>query len=257
MTPNSLAHKSGCAPTAPSASWPDGSARADRAVGRRGARRRCPRHLPARLGRARRAQAGQRRRHPGRGPTELARPERQALVDGLLPISGSRAGARSIELTVVVQPEVRPWRYPPTGDFLYGDWLRDDFEADGPPQPAAQAGPGHHHRVDAGRRPPAAGSATGRAARPRTAGRPGPGQRRWHPRAAGRPARRHPQRRADASPASGPRWPPARSGPRTPPPTGRWPSYRPSTDRCSSTPGSSTSPGATATRRGATTCWRR
>lgn len=61
--------------------------------------------------------------------------ERRALVDGLLPISGQPAGARPIELTVVVQAEIRPWRYPPTGDFLYGDWLREEIEANGPPQP--------------------------------------------------------------------------------------------------------------------------
>lgn len=62
--------------------------------------------------------------------------ERRALTDGLIPISGTRAGSRSIELTAVVQSAVRPWRYPPTADFLYGDWLRDEIEASGPPQPA-------------------------------------------------------------------------------------------------------------------------
>lgn len=61
--------------------------------------------------------------------------ERRALVDGLLQISGPRVGARSVELTVVVQSDVRPWRFPPTCDFLYGDWLRAAIEADGPPQP--------------------------------------------------------------------------------------------------------------------------
>lgn len=61
--------------------------------------------------------------------------ERRILVDGLLLISGRRVGARPVELTVVVQSGVRPWRYPPTCDFLYGDWLRQEIEADGPPQP--------------------------------------------------------------------------------------------------------------------------
>lgn len=61
--------------------------------------------------------------------------QRRALVDGLRSISGPRVGARPIELTVVVQAEVRPWRYPPTADFLYGDWLREQIEASGPPQP--------------------------------------------------------------------------------------------------------------------------
>jgi hypothetical protein len=57
--------------------------------------------------------------------------ERRTLIDGLLPISGRHARngpARPLELTIVVQSEVRPWRYPPALDFQYGDWLRREFE---------------------------------------------------------------------------------------------------------------------------------
>ncbi|WP_448317274.1 aminoglycoside adenylyltransferase family protein [Streptomyces sp. CO7] len=54
---------------------------------------------------------------------------RRALLAGLLPVSGSRNGRRPLEVTVVVQSQVRPWRYPPEGDFLYGEWLRDSYEA--------------------------------------------------------------------------------------------------------------------------------
>ena len=61
--------------------------------------------------------------------------DRRALLGGLLHISGSRNTARPIELTVVVQSEVRPWRYPPTGDFLYGEWMRTEYEAGEVPQP--------------------------------------------------------------------------------------------------------------------------
>ncbi|WP_204016316.1 aminoglycoside adenylyltransferase family protein [Sphaerimonospora thailandensis] len=61
--------------------------------------------------------------------------EREALLAGLFEISGSAAGVRPIELTVVVQSEVRPWRFPPIGDFLYGEWLRDEFEAAGVRRP--------------------------------------------------------------------------------------------------------------------------
>ncbi|MDH6493941.1 putative nucleotidyltransferase [Streptomyces sp. SAI-149] len=61
--------------------------------------------------------------------------ERRALLDGLLQISGSRNNARPVELTVIVQSEVRPWRYPPTGDFLYGEWLRTEYESGQVPQP--------------------------------------------------------------------------------------------------------------------------
>ncbi|MFI7430074.1 aminoglycoside adenylyltransferase family protein [Micromonospora sp. NPDC049836] len=61
--------------------------------------------------------------------------ERRQLLDGLFPLSGSRNQARPVELTVVVQSEVRPWRFPPTCDFHYGEWLRQDFEVGGPPPP--------------------------------------------------------------------------------------------------------------------------
>lgn len=61
--------------------------------------------------------------------------ERRALVDGLLPISGFADGLRPVELTVVVQSEVRPWRFPPTCDFCYGEWLRTKLESGRPPQP--------------------------------------------------------------------------------------------------------------------------
>nr|WP_260190415.1 aminoglycoside adenylyltransferase family protein [Actinophytocola gossypii] len=60
-------------------------------------------------------------------------PRRRSLLDGLLAVSGN--GARPVELTVVVHGDVRPWRYPPTGDFLYGEWLRHEYEAGTLPQP--------------------------------------------------------------------------------------------------------------------------
>lgn len=47
-------------------------------------------------------------------------------------MSGSRAvrgPARSIELTIVLGSDVRPWRYPPRLDFQYGDWWRAEYEA--------------------------------------------------------------------------------------------------------------------------------
>jgi predicted nucleotidyltransferase len=56
--------------------------------------------------------------------------DKRALIDGLTPISGRHATAgpaRPIELTIVVEADVRPWRFPPLLDFLYGDWLRPEF----------------------------------------------------------------------------------------------------------------------------------
>jgi streptomycin 3"-adenylyltransferase len=61
--------------------------------------------------------------------------KRRALLAGLLEISGLTHTIRPVELTVVVQSEVRPWRTPPIGDFLYGEWLRDELETGRPPRP--------------------------------------------------------------------------------------------------------------------------
>jgi predicted nucleotidyltransferase len=66
--------------------------------------------------------------------------QRRALVAGILPISGVAVGARPLELTVVVQADVRPWRYPPIGDFLYGEWLRADYQAGVVPAPGLMPG---------------------------------------------------------------------------------------------------------------------
>ncbi|RFA29236.1 hypothetical protein CAI21_10750 [Alkalilimnicola ehrlichii] len=64
--------------------------------------------------------------------------ERSNLLSRLLRISG-RVGespaARPLELTVLNVPDVVPWRYPPAAEFVYGEWLRDDFEAGSVPQP--------------------------------------------------------------------------------------------------------------------------
>ncbi|GAA2593508.1 nucleotidyltransferase [Streptomyces tubercidicus] len=61
--------------------------------------------------------------------------QRHSLLEGLLQISGLISGVRPVELIVAVQSEVRPWRFPPTGDFLFGEWLREEFVAGGVPQP--------------------------------------------------------------------------------------------------------------------------
>lgn len=54
------------------------------------------------------------------------RDEKRRLVDCLLVLSRA---PRPIELTIVVESELRPWRYPPSFDFQYGDWLRPQFES--------------------------------------------------------------------------------------------------------------------------------
>jgi predicted nucleotidyltransferase len=68
----------------------------------------------------------------------MAARQRRELVDGLLEISGVRARrgpARPVEVTIVLQGDVRPWRYPPRQEFLYGEWLRDSYERGAVPEP--------------------------------------------------------------------------------------------------------------------------
>ncbi|GAA2649257.1 aminoglycoside adenylyltransferase family protein [Streptomyces vastus] len=66
--------------------------------------------------------------------------ERRALVHGLLEVSECQArsgpGRRPVELTLIAQDDVRPWRCPPHCEFLYGEWLRDEFERGMVPAPA-------------------------------------------------------------------------------------------------------------------------
>ena len=57
--------------------------------------------------------------------------EREALIRGLLERSRSKEhrDGRHLEVTVVVLPDIRPWRYPPPLELQYGDWWRSEFEA--------------------------------------------------------------------------------------------------------------------------------
>jgi predicted nucleotidyltransferase len=64
-----------------------------------------------------------------RRPTTQA--EKQRLVHDLMATSGRRTSQgtlRRIELTIVVERDVKPWHYPPSLDFQYGDWLREQFK---------------------------------------------------------------------------------------------------------------------------------
>jgi predicted nucleotidyltransferase len=67
--------------------------------------------------------------------------EKRQLVEGLMAISAPSpppGPERCVELTVVAQAQVRPWRYPPSFDLQYGEWLRERFErGDSPPLQAA------------------------------------------------------------------------------------------------------------------------
>ena len=66
-----------------------------------------------------------------RGTTDA---ERRRLVEALLALSvppsaydPAKPEERPIELTIVVEDEIRPWRFPARMDVQYGDWDRADF----------------------------------------------------------------------------------------------------------------------------------
>ncbi|MBI5151767.1 MAG: DUF4111 domain-containing protein [Candidatus Pacebacteria bacterium] len=63
---------------------------------------------------------------------ETTKEEKIQLEKALLKISGIYTISKDlmpIELTIIVKSHINPWHYPPTFDFLYGDWMRKDFEA--------------------------------------------------------------------------------------------------------------------------------
>ena len=61
---------------------------------------------------------------------QTTRDEKGRILARLLSVSGTSPAAappRPVELTIVVWSEIRPWRYPPTMDFQYGEWWRERF----------------------------------------------------------------------------------------------------------------------------------
>ena len=65
--------------------------------------------------------------------------QRKALVDRLMGISGAIGNAqavRPLELTVITLSDVVPWQFPPRAEFVYGEWLRQEFEDGSVPEPA-------------------------------------------------------------------------------------------------------------------------
>jgi predicted nucleotidyltransferase len=55
--------------------------------------------------------------------------EKRRLVELLLALSGWGGSiGRPIELDIVLESEIRPWRYPPPFDFYFDELLRQEFE---------------------------------------------------------------------------------------------------------------------------------
>ena len=64
--------------------------------------------------------------------------QRQVLLTRLMEVSGTIGNihtVRPIELTVIRVADVVPWRYPPRSEFVYGEWLRKEFDAGAVPNP--------------------------------------------------------------------------------------------------------------------------
>lgn len=64
---------------------------------------------------------------------------RAALMTDLLSVSafpGTDAKCRALEVTVLNQADIVPWRYPARRQMQFGEWLRDDINA-GVFEPAA------------------------------------------------------------------------------------------------------------------------
>lgn len=63
---------------------------------------------------------------------------RKDLIDGMLSISArpaTRGAGRPLELTMVTLNDIVPWRYPAMRYLQFGEWLREDFEAQKIPPP--------------------------------------------------------------------------------------------------------------------------
>ncbi|QJQ94875.1 MULTISPECIES: aminoglycoside adenylyltransferase family protein [Halomonadaceae] len=64
--------------------------------------------------------------------------QRKALVAQLMSVSGAIGNPqaiRPVELTVITVSDVVPWQFPPRAEFVYGEWLREQFEAGSVPAP--------------------------------------------------------------------------------------------------------------------------
>lgn len=69
---------------------------------------------------------------------DLSERTRKDLTDRLMLISGKIGNInaiRPLEVTVINQKDVFPWRFPPKHEFMYGEWLRVEFERGEIPEP--------------------------------------------------------------------------------------------------------------------------
>lgn len=68
----------------------------------------------------------------------LSEADRRNLSNRLLRISGKIGNpgrVRPLEVTVINRDDIVPWKYPPRKEFMYGEWLRAEFERGDIPEP--------------------------------------------------------------------------------------------------------------------------
>jgi len=63
--------------------------------------------------------------------------EKKVLIEALMEVSGeigNEKGKRYLEVTIILYNDLNPWRYPPKSEFVYGEWLREDYRSGMIPQ---------------------------------------------------------------------------------------------------------------------------
>ncbi len=68
----------------------------------------------------------------------LSERTRRDLTDRLMLISGKIGNTnaiRPLEVTIINQKDIVPWHFPSKYDFMYGEWLREEFEKGEIPRP--------------------------------------------------------------------------------------------------------------------------
>ena len=61
---------------------------------------------------------------------DMTKEEKRILISKIMPISkeiGEDTSLKYIELTVLNYHENENWSHPPIEEFLYGEWLREDY----------------------------------------------------------------------------------------------------------------------------------
>lgn len=62
---------------------------------------------------------------------KLGEKTKASLIKHTRPLSkriGENSTLRYVEMTVVVEEQIKIWTYPPKQDFIYGEWLQDDYQ---------------------------------------------------------------------------------------------------------------------------------